>query len=118
MDKHIILVEKITYMENLIQDLELEDVSIIFGAPVRINFKGPVKITTEPRVAPLIITTPGPIPYSYDKAILGIMEVVSTTMESSENFSLLKVEILKLSISALAILLEPVKLLEVEGFSL
>ena len=37
--------------------------------PVRITSKGPVKITAEPRVAPLIITTSGPIPYSSNKAI-------------------------------------------------
>ena len=69
MDNHIILVEKIPPMEKLFQDLEFEDVSVISRTPVRINVKGPVKITSEPRVSPLIITTPGTIPYSSDKVI-------------------------------------------------
>ena len=63
-DNHIILVEKIVYAKNLFQDL-----SVIFGPPVRITCKGPVRISAKPKVAPLIITTPGPIPYSSDKAI-------------------------------------------------
>ena len=58
-------------VESLAQGLKLEDVSVVTNskAPVRITSKGPVKITAEPRVAPLIITTPGPIPYSSNKAI-------------------------------------------------
>ena len=69
MHNHIILVENISSMDNLFQDLEFEDVCIISRTPVRITSKGPVKITAEPRVAPLIITAPEPIPYSYNKAI-------------------------------------------------
>ena len=69
MDNHIILVEKIPSMDKLFQDLEFEDVFAISRTPVRIISKGPVKITAKPRVSPLIITTLGPIPCSYDKAI-------------------------------------------------
>ena len=69
MDNHIILVEKIPPMEKLFQDLEFEDVSVISKNSVRITSKGPMKITAGPRVAPLIITASGLIPYSSDKAI-------------------------------------------------
>ena len=69
MDNHIILVEKTPFMENLFQDLELEDVSVIYRTSIRITAKGPVKIKVEPVVTPLIITAPRPIPYSSDKAI-------------------------------------------------
>ena len=34
--------------------------------------KKPVRITSAPRVAPLIITLPGPVPYASDKVVLGI----------------------------------------------
>ena len=75
MDNHTILFEKTPPMESLVeslaQELKLEDVSVVTNSktPVRITSKGPVKITAKPRVAPLIITTPGPIPYSSDKDI-------------------------------------------------
>ena len=69
MENHMILVEKTTSVENLFQDLELEEVSILSGTLIRITSKGPVRITSKPKVAPLIITSPGLIPYSSDKAI-------------------------------------------------
>ena len=37
--------------------------------PPRVSSKRPVRITSTPKVAPLIITFLGPIPYSSDKAI-------------------------------------------------
>ncbi|XP_058756281.1 uncharacterized protein LOC131629517 [Vicia villosa] len=68
-----IMFEKIPSIESLCEGfsrgLKIEDVSVISKAPLRIPTKGPIKITTEPRVAPLIITKPGPIPYSSDKAV-------------------------------------------------
>ena len=69
MDNHIILVEKVPSMENFFQGFELEDMSVISRTPVNINSKGPGKITAEPRIALLIITASGPIPYSSNKAI-------------------------------------------------
>ena len=65
----MILFEKIPFektpsVESTSQDLNLEDVSTISGTPIRITSKGPINITDEPRVSPLIITAPGPIPYS------------------------------------------------------
>src|ERR1044072_8256189 len=36
---------------------------------IRITSTGPMKIAPTPRVDPLIITSPGPVPYSSDKAI-------------------------------------------------
>ena len=37
---------------------------------MRITSKGPIRILAAPRVAPLIITTPGPVPYSSEKDVL------------------------------------------------
>ena len=61
MDEHVILIEKIL---SLCQVL-----SVISGTPFRIPFKGPIRITANPKAAPLVITIPEPIPYSSDKAI-------------------------------------------------
>ena len=75
MDDRVILFEKIPPMKSscksVSQGLKLEDVAVIITSdiPVRITFKGPINITAEPRVAPLIITTLGPIPYSSNRAI-------------------------------------------------
>ena len=75
MDDCVVLLEKTPSEESLcksmFQGLKLEDVLVITisNTPARITFKDPVKVTDKPRVSPLIITTPGPIPYSYDKAI-------------------------------------------------
>ncbi|XP_058774425.1 uncharacterized protein LOC131648709 [Vicia villosa] len=54
---------------DLVQNLKFEDVSVISKTPVRIPTKGPIRITAEPKVAPLIITKPVPILYSSDKAV-------------------------------------------------
>jgi hypothetical protein len=67
MDDHTILFERSPKVEN-----PVEEVSVIARSkvPVKITAtKAPVKIIAKPRVAPLIITTPGPIPYSSSKAI-------------------------------------------------
>ena len=75
MDDRVIIFEKTPSEESLCksmsQGLKLNDVSVItiFGTLVRITHKGLLKIIVEPRVSPLIITTPGPIPYSSNKAI-------------------------------------------------
>ncbi|XP_058741110.1 uncharacterized protein LOC131613458 [Vicia villosa] len=72
-DNRTILFEKMPSVENLYEDLaqnlKFEDVSVISKTPVRIPTKGPIRITAEPKVALLIITKPGPIPYSSDKAV-------------------------------------------------
>ena len=60
----MILIEKIQHAENLCRDL-----SVISGTPFKITSKGRVRITSNPKYAPLIITKPGPIPYSSEKAI-------------------------------------------------
>ena len=64
MDEHIILIKKVLYAESLCQDL-----SVVSGTPVMITSKGPVRIIVNPKLTPLIITTPGPIPYSSEKSI-------------------------------------------------
>ena len=74
-DGHEILFEKIPSVKSLpestFQELILEDVSIITisNTPIRITSKGPIRIPAEPRVAPLIITTSGSVPYSSDKDV-------------------------------------------------
>ena len=45
------------------------DLYVISGTPFRIPSKGPIRITNNPKAAPLVITTPEPIPYSSKKAI-------------------------------------------------
>ncbi|XP_058784231.1 uncharacterized protein LOC131659002 [Vicia villosa] len=73
MDSRTILFEKASFVEDLCEGLshglKIEDVSVISKAPVRIPTKDPIKITADPRVAPLIITKPDPIPYSSNNAI-------------------------------------------------
>src|SRR3954463_5060932 len=73
MDRGTIRFEKIPSIENLCKGfshgLKIEDVSVISKAPLKIPTKAPFKISAEPRVAPIIISKPGPIPYSSDKAI-------------------------------------------------
>ena len=64
MNEHIILIEKVPSTNNLCQDL-----FVISCTPFRIPSKGPIRITANPKAAPLIITMPGPILYSSDKAI-------------------------------------------------
>ncbi|XP_058784478.1 uncharacterized protein LOC131659283 [Vicia villosa] len=73
MDNQTILFERMPSVENLCEDLaqnlKFEDVSVISKTPVRIPTKGPIRITAEPKIALLIITKLGPIPYSSDKAV-------------------------------------------------
>ncbi|KAI5404630.1 hypothetical protein KIW84_051693 [Lathyrus oleraceus] len=67
MDDRTILFEKVPKVEN-----PTEEISVIARSkvPVKITAtRAPVKITAEPKVAPLIITAPGPVPYSSSKAI-------------------------------------------------
>ena len=67
MDDRTILFERVPKVDN-----SIEEVSVIARskAPVKITAtRVPVKITAEPKVAPLIITAPGPVPYSSSKAI-------------------------------------------------
>src|SRR3954471_10134286 len=73
MDRGTIRFEKTPTVEELCEGfsrgLKFEDVSMISKTPLKIPTKAPLRISTEPRVAPIIITQPGPIPYSSDKAI-------------------------------------------------
>src|SRR3954469_15463977 len=73
MDRGTIRFEKTPTVEELCEGfsrgLKFEDVSVISKVPLKIPTKAPLKISAEPRVAPIVITQPGPIPYSSDKAI-------------------------------------------------
>ncbi|KAI5397196.1 hypothetical protein KIW84_063136 [Lathyrus oleraceus] len=67
MDDRIILFEKIPKVES-----PIEEISVIARSKVPVKITAtrvPVKITDESKVAPLIITAPGPVPYSSSKAI-------------------------------------------------
>ena len=73
MDNHEILFKRTPSVKSFTEVVpqEVEDISIttISKKPLRITSKGPIRIPVEPRIAPLIITTPGPIPYSSYKAV-------------------------------------------------
>ena len=66
MDSREILFEK-----TLIPTVPCEDISIItiFANPSKVSSRRPIRIILAPRVAPLIITFPGLIPYASDKAV-------------------------------------------------
>ncbi|CAI8585743.1 unnamed protein product [Vicia faba] len=60
-----IIFEKTPSTRNLCIDVSI---ITIFTNPPRASSKVPVRITSTPKVSPLIITSPGPIPYSSNKA--------------------------------------------------
>ena len=73
MDSHENLFEKTPFVKILTKSVsqEIKDVSIITisNTLVRITSKGPITISAERRITPLIITTLGPVPYSSDKDV-------------------------------------------------
>ena len=66
MDNKEIMFEKTPSTRSLCEDILIITIS---DNPPRVSSKRPVRITSTPKVAPLIITFPGPIPYSYDKVV-------------------------------------------------
>ena len=65
-DDREILFEKVPSAKSLCEDVSIITIS---NNPAKISSKGPVRITTTPKIAPLIITSPEPIPYSSDKVV-------------------------------------------------
>ena len=61
-----IMFEKVPLIKNSCEDVSIITIS---DNPPRVSTKRPVRITSVPKVAPLIITMPGPIPYSSDKTV-------------------------------------------------
>ena len=63
--------KEILFEKTPVPTVSYKDVSIvtISANPSRVSTKKPVRITSVPKVAPLIITMPGPIPYSSDKTV-------------------------------------------------
>ena len=59
------------FEKTLVPTVSYKDVSIvtIYANPSRVSTKTPVRITSVPKVAPLIITMPEPILYSLDKTV-------------------------------------------------
>ena len=65
--------KEILFENTMIPLDQIKDVAIITisANPFKASSRKPVRITpVEPRIAPLIITTPGPVPYSSDKVVL------------------------------------------------
>ncbi|CAI8610952.1 unnamed protein product [Vicia faba] len=63
--------KEILFEKTHVTTVSCKYVSIITisSNPFRVSTKRPVRITSAPDLAPLIITTPGPIPYSSDKVV-------------------------------------------------
>ena len=75
--QHLMINKEILFKKVPLARSSCEDVSIItiFDNPPRVSTKRPVKITSVPKVKPLIITMPGPIPHSSDKTDLWNYEI-------------------------------------------
>ena len=63
--------KEILFEKTSVPTVSCEDIAIITIStnPLRASAKRPVKITSIPKVTPLIITMPGPIPSSSDKDV-------------------------------------------------
>ena len=63
--------KEIMFEKTHVPTVSCEDIAIITisANPLRASAKRPVRITSFLKVTPLIITMPGPIPYSSDKAV-------------------------------------------------
>ena len=66
MTRKEILFEKLPLTRSSYQDISI---ITIFDNPLGVSTKRPVRITSVPRSAPLIITMPRPISYSSDKVV-------------------------------------------------
>ena len=65
-DSHEIMFEKTLSVKSLPQDVSITTIS---NTPIRITSKGLIRVPVNPRVAPFIITTLGPVPYISDKVV-------------------------------------------------
>ena len=63
--------KEILFEKTLVPLVPTEEVAIItiFDNSSKASSRKPVRITFVLRIAPLIITVPGPIPYTSDKAV-------------------------------------------------
>ena len=63
--------KEILFERTMIPLVPIQDVVIItiYANPSKVSSRKPVRITSVPRIAPLIITVPGPIPYTSDKVV-------------------------------------------------
>ena len=66
MDDKEILFEKTPVTSALCEDVSIITIS---SNPSKVSSKIPVRITPAPRIAQLIITFPGLVPYSSEKAV-------------------------------------------------
>ena len=62
---------EILFEKTVIPVVRNEDVAIITisANPSKVSLRKPIRITSVPRIAPLIIIVPGPIPYTSDKVV-------------------------------------------------
>ena len=63
--------KEILFKKIVVPAVPTEEVSIvtIFNNPPKAPSKKPVKIMSAQKIAPIIITVPGPLPYTSDKAV-------------------------------------------------
>ena len=63
--------KEIMFEKNFVPLVPTEEVAIItiFNNSSKASSRKPVRITSVPRIAPLIITIPGPIPYTLNKDV-------------------------------------------------
>ena len=63
--------KEIMFEKTPVTSIPCKDVSIITisANPSKFSSKRPVRITSAPRITPLIITFPGPVPHSSDKVV-------------------------------------------------
>ena len=63
--------KEIMFEKTMIPVVPIEEVAIITisANPSKVSSRRPVRITFAPRIAPLIITVPSPVPYVSDKAV-------------------------------------------------
>ena len=69
MNSHEILFERTMSIKSLTDKIEDLSIITILNKPLRISSKGPIRISNELTVAPLIITARGPISYSSNKEV-------------------------------------------------
>ena len=64
-------IKEILFEKTLVPVVPSKDIAIITisASPSKVPWRRPVRITSAPRITPLIITVPGPVPYASDKVV-------------------------------------------------
>ena len=69
--QYLIDSKEILFEKTLVPVVPYEDIAIITIStnPYKVSSRRPVRITSAPRITPLIIIFPGPVPYASEKAV-------------------------------------------------